>query len=109
HQVYRVCALRLAESNFRHTQPRRQFYYQAPVADLLKFGVQSGTRLSRVVGTVINIQERPTSSRKLCGALSYAVLGSVSLDDRTSQCTQKSAQRELELSCDWIIGTMFLC
>jgi hypothetical protein len=27
---------------------------------------------SRVVGTVINIQERPTSSRKLCGALSYA-------------------------------------
>jgi hypothetical protein len=44
-QDYRVCALRLAESNFRHTQPRRQFYYQAPGADFLEFGVQSGTLL----------------------------------------------------------------
>jgi hypothetical protein len=44
-QDYRVAALRLAESNFRHTQPRRQFYYQAPGADFLEFGVQSGTLL----------------------------------------------------------------
>src|SRR5262249_61678856 len=39
---------------------------------------------------------------RLCGALSYAVLGPVSLDDRTSQCTQKKPNGSLELSCDWI-------
>src|SRR5262249_14322617 len=44
---------------------------------------------------------------RLCGALSYAVLGPVSLDDRTSQCTQKKPNVSLELSCDWISGRRF--
>src|SRR5262249_60594062 len=67
----------------------RRFRYTHAVADLLEFGVQSGTLLfdgrrngNQYSGTAYVFS-------KLCGALSYAVLGPASPDDRTSQCTEK--------------------